>query len=68
MRVTTNMAVDTLVTNIDRSFERIVRFQTELSSGTRLNKLSDDPAAIERIARDELGMIREGEIVFQFDE
>jgi flagellar hook-associated protein 3 FlgL len=48
MRVTTNMAVDTLVTNIDRSFERIVRFQTELSSGTRLNKLSDDPAAIER--------------------
>ncbi|MFW6067734.1 MAG: FtsB family cell division protein [Myxococcota bacterium] len=28
--------------------------------------LRTDPAAIERIARDELGMIRDGEIVFQF--
>lgn len=28
--------------------------------------LRSDPAAIERIARDELGMIREGEILFQF--
>jgi flagellar hook-associated protein 3 FlgL len=48
MRVTTNIAVDTLVSNIDRSFGRVVRFQTELSSGTRLNKLSDDPAAVQR--------------------
>lgn len=30
--------------------------------------LRTDPAAIERIARDELGMIREGEIIFQFNE
>lgn len=30
--------------------------------------LRDDPAAIERIARDELGMIREDEILFQFPE
>ena len=28
--------------------------------------LRTDPAAVERIARDELGMIRPGEIVFQF--
>lgn len=48
MRVTTQMAVGTLVSNLDRSYERIVRFQNELSSGTRLNNLSDDPAAIER--------------------
>ena len=48
MRVTTNMAVGTLVNNLDRSYERIARFQTELSSGTRLNKISDDPAAVER--------------------
>ena len=26
----------------------------------------DDPAAIERIARDELGMVRKSEVVFQF--
>jgi flagellar hook-associated protein 3 FlgL len=48
MRVTTQMAVDTLVSNLDRSFERITRYQNNLSSGTRLNSLSDDPAAVER--------------------
>ena len=48
MRVTTRTAVDTLIQNLDRSFGRIVRFQKELSSGSRLNTLSDDPAAVER--------------------
>lgn len=48
MRVTTGMAVNTLVQNLDRSFSRIVGFQQQLSSGTRLNTLSDDPAATER--------------------
>lgn len=48
MRVTTNMAVDTLVGNINRSYGRITRYQNELSSGSRLNSLSDDPAAVER--------------------
>ncbi len=36
----------------------------------RLNRevksLRNDPEAVERIARDELGMIREGELLFQF--
>jgi len=31
-----------------------------------VNGLRQDPEAIERIARDELGMIREDEILFQF--
>jgi flagellar hook-associated protein 3 FlgL len=48
MRVTTRMAVGTLVSNLDRSYERITRFQSQLSSGSRLNSLSDDPAAVER--------------------
>lgn len=34
----------------------------------RVATLRSDPAAVERIARDELGMIREGELVFQFAE
>lgn len=34
----------------------------------QVRTLSDDPSAIEQIARDELGMIRDGEIVFQFAE
>lgn len=33
-----------------------------------VRQLRADPAAMERIARDELGMVREGEIVFQFPE
>jgi cell division protein FtsB len=31
-----------------------------------VHRLRDDPAAVERIARDELGMVRKNEIVFQF--
>ena len=31
-----------------------------------VTQLRTEPAAMERIARDELGMVREGEIVFQF--
>lgn len=34
----------------------------------RVKRLSSDPEAIERIARDELGMLRSDEIVFQFNE
>jgi cell division protein FtsB len=32
----------------------------------RLARLRDDPAAVERLARDELGLIRQSEVVFQF--
>jgi cell division protein FtsB len=31
-----------------------------------VTQLRDDPAAVERIARDELGMVRRSEVVFQF--
>jgi cell division protein FtsB len=31
-----------------------------------VRELRDDPAAVERIARGELGMVRKSEIVFQF--
>lgn len=48
MRVTTTMAVSNLVRNLDRSYGRMVKFQEQLASGSRLNKLSDDPAAVER--------------------
>jgi cell division protein FtsB len=32
----------------------------------KVEQLRNDPQAIERIARDELGMLRSDEIVFQF--
>lgn len=31
-----------------------------------VQKLKDDPNAVERIARDELGLVRKNEVVFQF--
>ena len=34
----------------------------------RVDRLRTDPDAIERIARDELGMLRGDEIVFQFED
>ncbi len=33
---------------------------------TEVQKLRDDPASIEHIARDQLGMVRKSEVVFQF--
>jgi cell division protein FtsB len=32
-----------------------------------VRRLRDDPTRVERIARDELGMVRKNEVVFQFD-
>lgn len=32
----------------------------------RVNRLRDDPTAVERIARDNLGLVRQSEVVFQF--
>lgn len=34
----------------------------------RVARLRDDPAAVEQLARDELGLIRQSEVVFQFPE
>ena len=48
MRVTSRMAVNTLISNLDRSYGRMAQYQTQLSSGSRINRLSDDPAAVER--------------------
>jgi cell division protein FtsB len=42
--------------------KHIVRLTREVKA------LSHDPEAVERIARDELGLLREGEILFQFAE
>jgi len=32
----------------------------------RVGRLRDDPGAVERIARDHLGLVRQTEVVFQF--
>ena len=32
----------------------------------RVTRLRDDPGAVERIARDNLGLVRQNEVVFQF--
>jgi flagellar hook-associated protein 3 FlgL len=48
MRVTTKMSVGTLTSNLNRSQARMADLQTQLSSGSRLNRLADDPAAVDR--------------------
>ncbi len=43
------------------------RLRREVSDFSReVTALRGDPEAIERIARDELGMARDGELIFQF--
>ncbi len=49
---------------VERINERLRREVSELSRD--VEDLRSDPEEIERIARDELGMIRDDEILFQF--
>jgi cell division protein FtsB len=50
-----------------QSRERILRLRSEVAQlNEHVGLLRTDPRAIERIARDELGMLRSDEVVFQF--
>lgn len=46
--------------------ERIRRAVDSL--GLRADRLEDDPAVLERIAREQYGMIRDGEVLYRFVE
>jgi cell division protein FtsB len=52
------------VAELREANEELVREIAELKS--EIEALRSDPSYIERIARDELGMVRDEEIVFQF--
>jgi cell division protein FtsB len=56
---------------MERELETVERENADLQREidvlrARVAELRDNPAAIERIARDELGLIRQSEVVFQF--
>ena len=53
-------ALDQVETENDELKRDVTRLRIEVQ------QLRDDPAAVERIARDELGMVRKSEVVFQF--
>lgn len=48
MRVTSQMMNNTVLNNLARNVRRMEKYQQEVSSGKRLNKLSDDPVALVR--------------------
>lgn len=52
---------ETMEARNDRVRERIRELRREVRA------LREDPETIERVARDELGLVRKGEFVFQFD-
>ncbi|HVU03129.1 MAG TPA: septum formation initiator family protein [Polyangiaceae bacterium] len=47
---------------VSRLSDQIRRLRAEV------RHMKDDPAKVEQVARDELGLVRETELVFQFDE
>ena len=51
--------------HVRKENERLGREVVQLHR--EVTALRSDPAAIERIARDELGMVRDGEFIFQFN-
>lgn len=48
----------------DEEISRLSQQITELRA--QVKRIKDDPAAVERVARDELGLVRRTEVVFQF--
>ena len=48
MRVADNVSSSTISNNLQRTFARIHRFQTELSTGTTIQNASDDPNGAQR--------------------
>lgn len=48
MRITSSMLSNTILKNISASYERVVKYESQLSSGKKVNKPSDDPVALER--------------------
>ncbi len=57
-------AVENELQTVERENEELRREIDMLR--IRVAKMRDDPATLERIARDELGLIRHTEVVFQF--
>jgi len=56
---------------VEKELETVERENAELQRDidllrARVTRLRDDPAAVEQLARDELGLIRQSEVVFQF--
>lgn len=49
---------------VENENERLKREVRDIAR--EVEALKSDPEAIEQIARDELGMVREGELIFQF--
>lgn len=52
------------LTRVESNNEKLEHELLELKRQVKL--LRDDPSALERIARDELGMVKPGELIFQF--
>jgi cell division protein FtsB len=54
---------------LQRTQQNNARLRRELQElGQRVGQLRTDPRALERIARDELGLLHRDEIVFQFQD
>lgn len=51
MRITNTMMSSTLLANLTRNRERLAQYQTELSTGRRINTPSDDPEGSSRLLR-----------------
>lgn len=52
------------LTSVEGENDRLEREIEELRG--HVERLRDDPTAVERIARDDLGLVRQSEVVFQF--
>lgn len=58
MRVTRNMMVKNFLTRAEQQYERMSELNSQISSGRRVNKPSDDPSGLARIHRYEAAISR----------
>jgi flagellar hook-associated protein 3 FlgL len=68
MRVTTAMLAETTLANIERNLDRVQELQSQITSGSRITKPSDDPIGAARALSFQEGVEQTGQYLSNIDQ
>jgi flagellar hook-associated protein 3 FlgL len=68
MRITQSMIADTTLTNIERNLDRVQELQSQITSGSRITRPSDDPAGAARALTFQEGLTQTGQYLANIDQ
>ena len=68
MRITQSMIADTTLTNIERNLDRVQQLQSQITSGSRITRPSDDPVGAARALTFQDGVTQTGQYLGNIDQ